>query len=67
MRLRNEIVRPEFSAWRRLYRYGDNHSFISITGFDKRTFAKLLELILVAPVGVKRDRRDTMTTLTSWD
>ena len=36
------IAKPKFSPWHRLFHYGDDDSFLEMTGFDKPTFKKLL-------------------------
>ena len=45
--LRQALVHPKFSAWRRLLNYGDEGSFLDLTGFDFRTFRELVDRIAV--------------------
>ena len=68
LRVRNEITKcalnkPRFSAWRRLYKYGDNSSFISMTGFDRKSFQLLLDLIFPHIGGKRRGRPEALNDL----
>ena len=46
--LRQALVHPKFSAWRRLLNYGNEGSFLDLTGFDFQTFRELVNLIAIA-------------------
>ena len=39
------LLHPKFSAWRRLLNCGDESSFISVTGFDFKTFRDLVSIL----------------------
>ena len=63
--VRNEITKcalnkPRFSAWRRLNKYGDNSSFISMTGFDRKSFQLLLDSIFPHIGGKRRGRPEAL-------
>ena len=46
--LRQALVHPKFSAWRRLLNYGDEGSFLDLTGFNFQTFRELVDHIASA-------------------
>lgn len=43
--LRSAIVGPKESPWRRLYKYGDDESFLHLTGLNRPAFRMLKEYI----------------------
>lgn len=52
------LVNPKNSPWTRLYRYGDDDSFMELTGFDKLTFRRLQARLFDEPrVKVRTGRR----------
>lgn len=42
---RSALVKPRFSAWKHLLHHGDEQSFLNITGFDRTSFSKLVQII----------------------
>ena len=43
--LQSAIVDPRESPWKRLYKHGDDHSFLHLTGLNRHAFQMLLEYI----------------------
>jgi hypothetical protein len=44
--LRSAIVAPRESPWRKLYKKGDDSSFLHVTGLNRRAFGMLLKHVL---------------------
>jgi len=42
---RSAILAPAASPWRRLFLYGDENSFLTMTGFNRETFKLLVQLV----------------------
>jgi hypothetical protein len=42
---RSAIVDPENSPWKNLLRNGDDASFLTLTGFSKRSFKKIVTIL----------------------
>lgn len=56
---RAALVQPKDSAWNRLYRHGDDSSFLKITGFTRHAF-EMLRSLLFDEERVHRGRTNTL-------
>jgi hypothetical protein len=59
--IRQGLQQPRFSSWTHLYQHGDDGSFVTITGFDRRTFETVKDVlfppqVIDISVGQKRGR-----------
>ena len=62
---RSALVRPYVSPWNKLLNYGDNTSFLTLTGMTRRAFFKLEGILFPAEVvGRKRGRPQSLRS--SW-
>ena len=51
---RRALVHPKFSPWRRLLNYGDEGSFLNVTGFSFESFRELVNLLKPRDTGIPK-------------
>lgn len=54
---RSALQHPSFSAWKKLYRFGDESSFLLLTGLTRVAFNRLVKDLFPTPLQKKRGRR----------
>ena len=53
---RAALLGPRESAWNRLLNYGDDQSFLEMTGFNRRTWMQLEDIIFPIHEGIQTKR-----------